>query len=134
MSDIESRLREALATISETASALVNGGEGSVDEYNNGDTSDQALEKGALVCTPKALPRRLLVKAAETAVRINPVNAPMFGPLADDFPVLEPQHISAITSKYWGPSSRRLTVSFMESTPANLRARIITHMNAWTKT
>ena len=137
MSEIESRLREALATIAETASAVINGGEGSDDEYNIGDTSDQALEKGTLVCTPKVLPRRLLVKAADTAVRINPVNAPMFGPLADvapDFPVLEPQHIAVMTSKYWGPSPRRLTVSFMESTPANLRARIITHMNAWTKT
>ena len=62
--------------------------------------------------------------------------APMFGPLAEmsmDL-ILEPLHIAVLTSKYWGPTPRRLTVSFMESTPANLRARIVSHMNAWTRT
>ncbi len=38
-----------------------------------------------------------------------------------------------LTSKYWGPTPRRLTVSFMEATPADLRKRIVSHMNAWTK-
>jgi hypothetical protein len=45
-----------------------------------------------------------------------------------------PAFIAALTSKYWGPQPRRLTVSFIESTPADLRARILSHMNAWTKT
>jgi hypothetical protein len=39
-----------------------------------------------------------------------------------------------IVSKYWGPTPRRLTVSFVDNTPADLRAKIISHMNAWTKT
>ena len=47
---------------------------------------------------------------------------------------MDPQRISVYTSKYWGRSERILTVSFMETTPADLRARIISHMNAWTKT
>ncbi|KAI9747320.1 MAG: hypothetical protein M1835_002148 [Candelina submexicana] len=42
--------------------------------------------------------------------------------------------IAVVTSKYWGPTPRQLTVSFMESTPADLRARIVSHMNAWTRT
>ena len=33
-----------------------------------------------------------------------------------------------------GPAPRQLTVSFMESTPADLRSRILGHMNAWTQT
>jgi hypothetical protein len=97
---------------------------------------EHAPQQDMLACTPKTLPKRLLMKAAETAVKIYPVNAPAFGPLADvapDLP-LDPLHIAVLTSKYWGPAARRLTVSFMESTPANLRARIISHMNAWTQT
>jgi hypothetical protein len=71
---------------------------------------------------PKPLPRRLLVKAAETATKINPVNAPRFGPLAEAVVGLQPEplHIAVTTQKYWGPQPRRLTVSFMESTPADL--------------
>jgi hypothetical protein len=29
-----------------------------------------------------------------------------------------------------GPAARKLTVSFMESTPADLRARIVSQLNA----
>jgi hypothetical protein len=43
-------------------------------------------------------------------------------------------HIAVLTSKYWGPTPRQLTVSFMESTDQELRFRILSHMNAWTKT
>ena len=134
MSENENRLREALAKIAEVASGAVDG-EDYNDEYTDGDTSDQAPQEG--VCTPKALPTRLLVAAAETATRLNPVNAPAYGAfaaMAADFEVMEPARIAVLTSKYWGPTPRRLTVSFMENTPANLRTRIISHMNAWTKT
>ena len=83
------------------------------------------------------LPKHLLVKAAETARQINPVNAPAFGPLAavsGGFQVADPLRIAVLTTKYWGPTPRQLTVSFMESTPTDLKTRIISHMNAWTKT
>lgn len=130
MSELE-RLREALAQIAEVANATVNG-----EENENEGGSDSAPEHENRVCTPKSLPKRLLVDAAKTAVEINPVNAPLFGPLAEvalDL-VLDPQKIAVLTSKYWGPTPRRLTVSFMESTPADLQTRIISHMNAWTRT
>ena len=39
-----------------------------------------------------------------------------------------------MVTKYWGPRPRRLTVSFMDATPADLRRRIVSHMNAWTRT
>jgi len=128
-------IREALTKISEMAGAALVNDDDFKDEHHDGRALDQAPQNG--ICTPKALPKRLLVQAAKTAVRINPVNAPMLqafaGPNAD-FHVMEPLRIAVLTVKYWGPAPRRLTVSFMESTPANLRAHIISHMNAWTRT
>jgi hypothetical protein len=122
----------ALTKIADLANALVNGG--SYSDHDHGsdtDTSYGAAE--ALTCTPKALPKRLLVKAAQTATKINPVNAPAFGAAAAfgmDMPS-DPMSIAVMTGKYFGPLPRKLTVSFMETTPADLRARILQHMNAW---
>jgi Astacin (Peptidase family M12A) len=140
MNEID-RLREALAKIAEVARTAANG-----DDYrdtaHDEEGSEYAPETYQLGCTLKALPQRLLVKAAETAVKLNPVNAPVFGPLAVGAPdlataaaelVRDPQRIAVLTGKYWGPTPRRLTVSFMENTPANLRARIISHLNAWAR-
>jgi hypothetical protein len=87
------------------------------------------------VCTPKSLPSHLQVNAAKTATGINPMNAPVFGFMpADDILtalVADPLRIAVVTSKYWGTARRRLTVSFLEMTAADLRARILSHLNAW---
>jgi hypothetical protein len=129
------KLRKALAEIAAIASAAVSDrlqSDGQVDPDR--PVADSPIETPT--CTPKALPKKLWGLAAKTAVEINPVNAPMFGPLAEvaaDF-ILDPQRIAVLTAKYWGSSPRRLTVSFMESTPADLRSRIIAHMNAWMRT
>lgn len=135
MSENENGIREALAKIAEVAGDALANDADSKDKYNDEHAVDLVPHDG--VCMPKALPKRLLVEAAKTAVRINPVNAPMlqaFAGVNGDFQVMEPLRIAVLTVKYWGPTPRRLTVSFMESTPANLRARIISHMNAWTRT
>jgi hypothetical protein len=42
--------------------------------------------------------------------------------------------LTLTTSKYWGPRPKQLSVSFVEATPADLRARIVSHLNAWTQT
>jgi astacin (peptidase family M12A) len=132
------RLRAALAQIDEVASAAIrNGDEFAEYEHKEGGESEPMSQEEAPGCILKSLPTRLLVKAAETATRINPVNAPVFGSMAavaNGFQVTEPLQIAVLTSKYWGPKPRQLTVGFMESTPAALKARIISHMNAWTKT
>jgi Astacin (Peptidase family M12A) len=122
-------LLEALAKIAEVANAAI---DTEHDHGSEGGVDDQDF----IACTPKVLPTRLLTAAAKTATKINPVNAPFFGPVASVgfHDIMEPQKIAVLVSKYWGASPRRLTVSFMESTPANLRARIVSHMNAWTKT
>jgi hypothetical protein len=126
MSELEN-LREALSKISEIAAASVRKSKGNGYEYP--DTADQA------VCTPKSLPKHLQVRAAKTATDVNPVNAPGFGFVPDGDAVAalvsDPLNIAVLTSKYWGPASRRLTVSFMDTTPADLRTRILSHMNAW---
>lgn len=132
MNDKENKLNEALAKIAAAANEVL--GECG-DEHGQEDVGEELGEP--LSCTPKGLPVRLFEKAAEVASRINPVNSPVFAPFAQmgaGFQVMEPARIALLTSKYWGAKPRKLTVSFMETTPANLRTRIISHMNAWTKT
>jgi hypothetical protein len=145
MSEIH-RLRKALGRIADIASAAAHGtndadnsndsNDSEYDHFDGGDSGDSS-EEGMHYCLPKQLPTRLLTQAAATARRINPVNAPAFGPFAaaaDVFDVSDPLRVAILTAKYWGPTPRRLTVSFMEQTPSDLRARILSHMNAWTRT
>ncbi len=87
-------------------------------------------------CSVRQLPDRLMLRSADVANKVNPVNSPVFGPSsAPNASVLPTPYAAAVvTSKYWGPTPRTLTVSFMESTPADLRSRIVANMNAWTAT
>ncbi|WP_207757596.1 M12 family metallopeptidase [Nonomuraea cypriaca] len=89
-------------------------------------------------CVLKRLPARLLVRAAEIAIHVNPLNAPhlvgMGGVTSNGRAVPSPQRISVVRQKYWGPSARQLPVSFMEDTPIDLQDRIIAHLNAWAQT
>jgi hypothetical protein len=131
----EATLRQALLRIAEVAVSAANTSHDSDIDYRSDD--GDATENGtAAVCTPKALPLELQVRAAQTAAAENPVNSPVFGFLPQDDQevaraIANPLSIAVLTSKYWGPARRTLTVSFMESTPADLRNRILFHMNAW---
>lgn len=93
-------------------------------------------QSGDVGCTIRYLPQRLLGDAIEVASRVNPANAPLLGPtaLAGSAGISAPEFATLVVSKYWGPTARQLTVSFMQQAPADLRARILSHMNAWTKT
>jgi astacin (peptidase family M12A) len=86
-----------------------------------------------IACSPKSLPRNLLISAANTAVRINPVNHPPVERLMSVMPgfIPKPEHIAVLTTKYWHTDGVRLTVGFLDDAPADLRARILLHMNAW---
>jgi hypothetical protein len=125
------KLLETLAKIAELAGDASKGV--SPDGGNGGFDGSPADVPG---CSIKSLPKRLLLKAASHAMRINPVNAPMMAPVGagSEFRIIDPLQIAVMTAKYLGAHPRRLTVSFMESTPADLRTRILGHMNAWTKT
>lgn len=80
-------------------------------------------------CSVKKLPTRLATKAAELAARVNPANAALMETLPPG--VIEPLRLTVLTTKYWGPLPRQFSVSFMDNPPADLRARIISHLNAW---
>ena len=133
----ERRLREALTKIAEVASAAASDMtySGNENGNSNGNDSGDGHDSGDMTpgCTIKSLPSRLQGKASEVAIKINPLNATSLGGLigiaAESLP--EPAALTLLVSKYWGRAPRRLTVSFMENPPANLRARIISHMNAW---
>jgi hypothetical protein len=84
-------------------------------------------------CSIKLLPQRLRVQAAETAIRKHPANGIGFPSVAAASMALgiQPSRIAVLIQKYWGPQQRQFTVSFMEQPANDLRARILSHMNAW---
>jgi hypothetical protein len=84
-------------------------------------------------CSIKLLPEDQWIEAAYTASRINPANAPALATLSSVSPdvVIQPEHLALLTAKYWGSGGVRLTVGFLDNPPADLRARIVSHMNAW---
>jgi hypothetical protein len=90
----------------------------------------------AIVCLPRILPRAKWVKAARRAAEINPMNSPAIENLGmvEVGIVLSPEHLAVLTTKYWKAGGVKLTVGFMDNPAANLRSRILAHMNAWAKT
>ncbi|HEX6685384.1 MAG TPA: M12 family metallopeptidase [Candidatus Limnocylindrales bacterium] len=82
-------------------------------------------------CYVRSVPPRLSGEAASFAARMNPANRTPLEALNLPPGVLAPAALTVLVSKYWGPQQEEYTVSFMERTPANLRARIVEHMNAW---
>jgi hypothetical protein len=89
-----------------------------------------------IVCTPKSLPREKWVDAARKAVEINPANQPPSAVVARGLggPGSQLERIAVMIAKRWHTAGVRLTVGFLDNPPADLRARIIAHMNAWAKT
>ena len=123
----ESRYTTALQEISR----LANGALAGQESANGADSPAAAFDPGA-GCRIMSVPPRLVEDAAALAVRINPVNAPLreFAVVGEAVPE-SPLRLTLRTTKYWGPAPRTLTVSFVETTPADLRARLLSHMNAW---
>jgi hypothetical protein len=88
-----------------------------------------------LVCTPRALPQHLRVAAAERAIAHNPANRPHALIVARALGPNPPrERIALLTGKRWHTTGVRLTVGFLDNPPASLRKRILSHMNAWSKT
>jgi hypothetical protein len=92
--------------------------------------------KISLVCIPKRLSKDKLVAAAKTATDMNPFNHAPVERLARIMPgfMPTPERIAVVTTKYWGLQGVHLTVSFMDTPPADLKKRILLHMNSWAKT
>jgi hypothetical protein len=124
MKIVDSRAQSALLEIARIARNFTEGTEHSGDGRTDVNVG----------CRIMALPERLWGKAADVAARINPVNAPLWELPGGGMSIPEPMSLTVTTSKYWGPQPKQFSVSFMETTPAELRARIVSHMNAWTQT
>jgi hypothetical protein len=94
------------------------------------------MSDDSIVCLPRILPRTKWIAAAQVAVDINPMNHPPAERLARVIPDFNPrpEHIAVLTTKYWHTDGVHLTVGFLDNPPADLRARILSHMNAWAKT
>ena len=105
-----------------------------VDHSHESTQSDDAsrAESDFIPCSIKMLPEEQRAAADETAVRINPgnrINAPQLARATDS--VLPPAELAVLVSKRWPETGAHLTVGFMETVGATLRARIVSHMNAW---
>lgn len=129
-------LANAVRAAEEARRALEALNQESTRDDDPGDPGDVGPGEVFIACSPRQLPKSRVIKAAKAAIEINPANAPHLqgpmGVLASGL-ALEPLHIALLTAKYWGPGRRQLTVSFMEQTAADLRERILAHMNAWSK-
>lgn len=126
---------EELASIDEAYRGASRGGAADSRKFADNPPYDDSGGKDT-GCSVKQLPARLVYQAAELAARLNPANAPVIGRSAavGDGALPTPLAAAVVTSKYWGPAPRRLMVSFMDSPSAELRRRIMLHLNAWTKT
>jgi hypothetical protein len=89
-----------------------------------------------IVCLPRVLPREQWVRAAQIATDINPVNHPPIERMGMVMRGFKPdkERLAVLTTKFWHGAGVRLTVGFLDNPPADLRARILVHMNAWNKT
>ena len=69
------------------------------------------------------------------AARINPANRPAIHRLGFVMPEFlpSPDRLAVLTTKYWGAGGVKLTVGFLDNPGADLRKRILSHMNSWSK-
>ncbi len=91
-------------------------------------TAARARRPKFAICKPITVDENLQFEAARIAIRENPANAPLLNPAAAP---MKPQHLALVTSRWWGAKGVDLSVSFLETTPTELRDRILSHMNAW---
>src|SRR5690349_17172053 len=93
------------------------------------------MKSDIIVCREVRLPKSALIDAARTAVRINPVNHPRTDQLAGMMRGFRatPLRIAVMITSYWGTGGVKLTVGFLDSPPADLKKRILLHMNAWSR-
>lgn len=100
-------------------------------ESHSHDTSENPGDD-VIPCSIKMLPEDQWIAAAATAVRVNPANhfsSSQFARATGT--ILPPAHLALLTQKRWPSTGVHLTVGFLGTVDAALRARILSHMNAW---
>lgn len=92
--------------------------------------------KPTIFCIPKSLPPSLHEAARRRAIEINPANAVQHRAVFRTKPGVPgaKARLAIVIGRRWPTKGVRLTVSFLDNAPADLRTRILLHMNAWTKT
>jgi hypothetical protein len=88
-----------------------------------------------IMCTPKSLRVSSLPFAARRSHELNPANALERRTVART-PIGRVggrKRLVLVTGRRWPASGVRLTVKFLDNPPADLRKRILLHMNAWAK-
>jgi hypothetical protein len=89
-----------------------------------------------VVCRPKSLTKAQSALAMQRALELNPANASHRRMVART-PIGRaggPARLTLAIGHRWHVTGVRLSVQFLDSPPADLRKRILLHMNAWSKT
>jgi hypothetical protein len=88
-------------------------------------------------CTIRRLPDELIIPAARHAVLCDPRNEPAIAQFATlvNHPaqdsVMRPEFIAALTTKYWGPQTRKMPVWFADNPDQATRKLILQFANEW---
>ena len=89
-----------------------------------------------IVCRPRTLPASLMGEAARRSIEVNPANAVQHRSM-----VLTPtgrrggpRRLAVSVGHRWPVTGVKLSVKFIDNPPADLRARLLLHMNEWGKT
>jgi hypothetical protein len=89
--------------------------------------------KDIVPCHVKQVPKRLRVKAAQEAVKVNPANHP--GGLRLSAlglgPRPSPARLALVISRRWPAEGARLTTSFFDRPSPRLKRMVLDHLNAW---
>lgn len=90
----------------------------------------------SILCIPRSLPPSKRDAAARRAIEVNPANAVQSRRVARTPSGRRggPRRLTVVVGRRWPASGVRLTVQFLDNPPTDLRARILRHMNAWSKT
>ncbi|MFO0606364.1 MAG: hypothetical protein U0324_24550 [Polyangiales bacterium] len=89
------------------------------------------VEEAVAMCTPRSLPADQWLEAARKAQEVNPENVPE-GAILEDL-ARDGERLALDIRRRWARKGVKLTVGFID-TPADLRARLLSHMNAWGNT
>lgn len=87
------------------------------------------------ICIPKILTLAQAATARERSLRLNPSNLHEQQTI-ERTPIGRrggPRRLALVIGRKWPATGIRLSVQFLDSPPRDLRARILSHMNAWSQ-
>jgi hypothetical protein len=89
-----------------------------------------------ITCRPRPLSPAQAAEALRRAMLINPANAANRRTVVRTPPGRRggPRRLAVVVARKWPATGVKLTVQFLDNAPADLRKRILLHMNAWNKT